>query len=316
MRKTLLLVAGIALFCFTNKAQAQMTFSTDDMEQVKKRKLIVITETPSEDLMKKLTKKKKIEEITNYQSALDLYNREMKEVVEKFWTFSATDIQYKSLKEVDELKDKTQYAIIYCTSGVNSVQSKHQDLEWAPKGDKIEGDGITLMAVGLAEGKKPICYVTMPDAFPTKADMVYGISSTNFMFNYKLLHVKARDVSGDKEPMVQNQLRLKNRTLLIRQDQIDSKLKPEDIKAAYPYSYRIVTADEMDQYVINADSNYAYTIIATIIGGRAAMYFPEVMDCKDGAGLAVSLSGMMAGHGVVTKNTLADFCQYISGKKK
>jgi hypothetical protein len=325
MKKSLLLLAGLALFGFTHNAKAQFGYGKlEDIEKLKKRKLIVIVESPDEDLMKKLTKKKKTDDIKAYQTALDLYNSQMKEVVEKFWTFSATDIEYKTQKEVDKLP-KGQYALIYCSSGSKGPGTKHEGLAWTPKGDKVEGDAITVMAVALQENNKPIFFLGMPDAFPSKADLVYGITQLEWYFNYRLSHQKTTMKEG-KELVAENQPRLKRRTLLLRQDQLDTKLKPEEIKTAYPFNYRTVTEDEMDQYVINADSSYAYAIIAPSYGGNSVIYVQYVMDCKDGAQLGMSMpsmGGMMlsgytggAGHSVITKKTLADYCEYISGKKK
>jgi len=325
MRKSLLL-AGIVLLGFTPTTKAQFGMGKPaDIEEVKKRKLIVIVETPNEDLMKKLTKKKKTDDIKAYQTALDLYNSEMKEVVEKFWSFSTNEIVYKNQKEVEKLTNKSQFALIYCSSGSKGVGSKHEGLEWTPKGDKIEADAITIMAVALAENNKPIYYVGMPDAFPSKADLVFGITSTEYYFNYRASHQKA-SLGDTKEMIAGNEPRLKKRTLLLRQDQLDSKMKPEEMKAAYPFSYRTVTEDEMDQYVVNADSNYAYAVIAPSYSGDKVIYVQQVMDCKDGAILGMSMPSMGAmmlsgytggaGHSVITKKTLADYCQDISGKKK
>jgi hypothetical protein len=325
MKKVSLLIAGIALFACATKTSAQFGMGkVKDIDEVKKRKLIVIVESPDEDLMKKLTKKKKTDDIKTYQTSLDLYNSEMKEVVEKFWNFSANEIVYKTQKEVEKLPNKNQYALIFCTSGSKGFSPKHEGLNWVPKGDKIEGDVITTMVVSLADENKAIYYICMPDPFPTKADLVFGILGTTYYFNYRESHQKA-SMSDTKAMIAENEPRLKMRTLLLRQDQINSKLKPEEIKEAYPFNYRIVSADEMDQYVVNADSNFAYAIVQPNYGSHEVIYIQEVIDCKDGATIGASIPSMGAmmlsgytggaGHSAITKKTLGDFCKDITGKK-
>jgi hypothetical protein len=326
MKKSIIFLACFAVLGFTKNVKAQMGYGKpEDIEQVKKRKLIVVLEEPNEDVMKKLTKKHKTDQIKEYQTALDAYNTEMKEVIEKFWNFSANAIEYKSAKDVEKIKKSNEYAIIYCSSGSNGVGSKHEALEWWPKGDKVEGDAVTLMAVCLPEKNKPIYYIGMPDAFPTKADLVYGITAIEFYFNYRESHQKIS--KNEYEEMVeQYQPRLKNRTLLLRQDELDEKLTPEEIKTAYPFAYKTVTTDEMDQYVVNADSNYAYAVIAPSFAGSRVIYIQYVYDCKDGTMLGMSMPSMGAmmfsgytggaGHSVFTKKTLPDFCKYITDDKK
>lgn len=323
MKKILFFSICFLSLGITKTVKAQFGFGKpEDIQQVKQRKLIVIIEQPNKDLMQKLRRKGKTDEIKEYQDALDQYNAEMKEVVSKFWSFSANDIVYMTPDAVDKLHHSHDYAVLYCATN-DGYGSEH--LDWSPGGkDKIKTDGYTQMCVELLEKSKPIYVLGIPDIFPSKADLVYGVTAIEYYFNYRLSHVKASRKEVN-EMLQQNQSILAHRTLLLRQDEISKKLKPEDIKKAYPYPYRVVSEDDMDQYVINADSNYAYTIIAPYVGDREVIYVQYVYDCKDGTVLGMSMpsyGAMMlggytggAGHTEITKKTLADFCKYISGKK-
>ncbi len=334
MKKINLMLLFIFIAGFATHTMAQFGFGkVADLEEVKKRKLIVIVETPDQDLVKKLTKKGKTDAISQYQEALDLYNKEMKEVVEKFWTFSSNEIVYKTWQEVDKMKPSwMKYAVIYCTTAstlyeISDGFKNAKGLTWTPSGDKMTSNGITVFAVSLPEKNRCIWFQDMPDIFPTKSDLVYGITSTNYYFNYRMMPSHQKGGLSEMEDMIaENQPILKNRTLLLRQDNLDSKLTPDKIANAYPFKYRTVTSDEMDQYVVNADSNYAYAIIIPTFSSHQVIYIQYVYDCKDGSTLGLarpSIGGMMlggyigqSGHSVITEKTLKDFCKYITDKKK
>jgi hypothetical protein len=182
--------------------------------------------------------------------------------------------------------------------------------------------------------KLPIFEATFPDIVPTKADLMYGVLITEWHCNYNLTHKKTNYKEGKKESddyMLQNQPILKTKTLLLRRDWVDPKLTDATIKASYPYPYTLVDKSKMDEYIINADTNYVYGMISlnAFSGAHVSSvgYFQEIFSCKDGALLGFSMlnMGMLVPPGMpapramgdkqFTKYSLKELCKYINGKE-
>ena len=90
-----------------NQIRAQFGMGKpEDIEQVKKRGIIVIVEKPSERIIKKLTKKGKTTEMDAYKAAIAEYNSNMQAVAEKFWNFSSGKIEYKTIDEVKKTANR------------------------------------------------------------------------------------------------------------------------------------------------------------------------------------------------------------------
>ena len=337
MKKTTFIALSLFLLALTNTLSAQFGMGKpDDIEQLKKRTLIVIVEKPSEKLIKKLTKKGKTADIDAYKAAVDEYNTNMQQVIEKFWKFSTGKIEYKSADELKKINNKKNYALIYCNSGGASNFSSGYDesdgLTWDVdiKDETPSVDKFTLFSVALLEKNSPIYHTTLPDIFPTKADLTYGLLTTTNYFNYRLSHKKVSR-SDIEDQIKENQPLLKTKTLLLQKDLMDKKLTPSEIKAAYPYKYELADDNEIDEHVVNADPNYAYALIVPAVNSglhsNSIIFYQVVINCEDGSTLAMSMPSMgsmmlaskfgsKSGHSVFTKNTLMDFCKYINDKKK
>src|SRR5687768_4965099 len=109
---TLLLMSSFGLY-------AQMGMGkVEEIEEVQKRKLIVMIEEPREKMLKKIAKKSKRGSVEDYKADLKTYNENVKAVVEKFWPYNKTGIQYKTFDEIKALaKSKNRdYAVLICVS--------------------------------------------------------------------------------------------------------------------------------------------------------------------------------------------------------
>src|SRR5574337_186902 len=99
------LLSYLLLLLFPFSVSAQFGYGKiSDIEGVQNRKLIVITESPNEKVIKKLNKKNHADKIPVYQHAIEEYNNNMKMIAEKFWWYSKNGIEYKTFKEADELR--------------------------------------------------------------------------------------------------------------------------------------------------------------------------------------------------------------------
>lgn len=92
--KSLLVNAFFLLYSLSSFAQDMK----ESIQKIQDRTLLVILESPLESVIKKL----KPEEVTNYEKAIENYNRKLKEVTDKFWTFTDKK-EFKTWNEVAQL---------------------------------------------------------------------------------------------------------------------------------------------------------------------------------------------------------------------
>jgi hypothetical protein len=297
----------------------------EEIEEVKKRKLIVMIEEPREKMLKRIEKKAKRGSVEDYKADLKTYNENVKAVVEKFWPFNKTGIQYKTYDEIKVLsKSKNKdYAVLICVSAQPSRMSAgfiySEGLYWVKdvKEDFEDRDDamFSVMAVNTIEdfGSKPVYYLPLFDVFPTKASLVYGLKGIEAYFDMRIQTkkngAKQRDeVERLEEEMAKRAPQLKNKTLIIREEWLDEELTKENLKNYYPYPYQICTREFMDDVVMNQDGKYAYGVVLPyVISGsnrNSILYFQYVLDGADSQTMCAvrpSSGGMMLAGGITGK---------------
>jgi len=319
----------------------------DEIESVQKRKLIVVLEEPRERILKRLTKKKKEDQVESYKTALNEYNAIMKEVIEKYWPYKANGIEYKSYKEVLALKkaDNKDYAVVYCISqhpssfNAGFVNSDGLNWSWDMKDDSEDRDYLdyfTTMVVNVIEDfeRKPVYSTPLPDVFPSKASIVFGVSTCQYYFDYRI-RTKKNGEKVDAQKMQEEQIKenapkLKDMTLLIRQDWLNKDLPEASIKTHYPYKYKVVSSEEMDKAVVGQQEKTAYILILPYVIStsktNSIMFFHYIYDAKScalmafvqpkmGAMMAAGNFGGKAGKRTIEKTNLEKFTEQVNGKK-
>lgn len=304
---------------------AMMTLSTiaygqmgkgkvNEIEDIQRRKLIVIVEEPRERVIKKLTKKKKEAELENYKAALNEYNTMMKEVVEKHWPYKEKGIEYKTLSEVKALNKakNTKYAVLFCQSKIpSSISSAQHEVglnwTWSLKDDSDDRDYrdyFTSMEINRIEDfeKVPVYETPLPDIFPTKASLVFGINAINIYFEYRIRKKKQGEKINQKEmmeeKMKENAGKLKDMTLLLREDWLHKDLTASSVKNCYKYNYKVCTKEEMDNAIMNQQEQTAYVIIlpyVTTSGNSSSsnmiVYIHYIYDAKTSDLMAYIMPG-------------------------
>lgn len=297
----------------------------EEIEAVQARKLIVMIEEPREKMIKKIAKKPKRGSVEDYKADLVTYNENVKAVVEKFWPYNKSDIQYKTFDEIEALrKTKTEeYAVLAClsteASSFSAGYNYSEGLHWVKdiKDDfEDRSDGMfSVMLVNTIEdfGKKPVYFTPLFDVFPTKASLVYGIKTAENYFNVRIQTrkngVKMRDEQErQEEEMSKRAPMLAEKTLLIRVEWLDKELNEAMIEKIYPFKYKICDRELMDEVAMNLDGNYAYGVVLpyVISGSRSnsVMYFQFVMDGADSQAMCVvrpSTGSMMLAGGLTGK---------------
>lgn len=305
-----------------------------EIEEVQNRPLIVLLETPSDKVIKKLTKKHKEEWIEEYKSAIEEHNADMKEMVEKFWTFSKGDIVYKTWDEIKEIKKqkKKDYALLMCANVVpnkfSAGEASEPGLDWRHEVNGKDDDDrdflnqYTVIRIGLIEKLGAVALQPLPDIFPTKSDLAFGLQGAQTYMTRRLS--KTYNMHDIKDDIKESAPKLANKTLLLRKDWV--KMNKAEVKAVYPYDFKLVDKDEFDEAIINADAKYAYAMIVPYVESSSSatrVFFIQVaVDAEDGNYLGMSLpnaglimvTGGLAGKGnrYIKDADLKAFAKYVN----
>ncbi len=318
----------------------------EEIEAVQKRKLIVILEEPRESVIKKLTKKKKDSELDNYKAAVDEYNAEMKEVVEKYWPYKENGFEYKTYKQVQALKKakNTKFAVLYCISQrpstFSSGYASAEGLSWTwnikeDSEDRDYFDYFTTMVVNQIEDfeSTPIYSTPLPDIFPTKASLVFGINNTKSYFDYRIRKKKNGEKINQQEvadnQVKENAPKLKDMTLLIRKDLLNKELPEASIGTYYGYKFKVATKEEVDNAIMSQQEQTGYIVILPTVVSNSntnyIIYMQFIYDAKTNELMAyirpstLSMMGAAqiggkAGKKTIEKNNLEKFTKIINGK--
>ncbi|AYB34197.1 hypothetical protein [Chryseolinea soli] len=329
----------------TLKAQMGMG-KIEEIEAVKGRKLIVMIEEPRERILKRIEKKPKLGSVEDYKADLAKYNANIKEVVEKFWPYDKTGIQYKTFDEIRALaKTKTtEYAVLACISmkasnyhsgyvlnnGLHWVKDIKEDFE--DRNDKM----FTSILVNTIEdfGGAPVYHTPLFDVFPSKAGLVYGVRAIEGYFTMRIKNKKDGEKRRDLNEqamaaMAARAPQIANKTLIVRSEWLDEDLTESNIKNVYPYPYKVVDREEMDRIVMKQDAKYAYAVVLPYVVSSShtnfVLYFHYIMDAADsqssafvkpsqGAAMGAAYSGK-AGHTNFTEKIFTKMTEQIQGKK-
>lgn len=285
--KTKFLLLSIA-FSASTFLHAQIGNSKpEDIQEIKKRTLVIVTEEANEKLLSKLEG----DQLAQYKKDIEDYNRDIKDAATAFWKFNAK-IEYKTRAEADKLtkaKSKEYAYIEYNKFTVNcanaaAYKSTYQFREGAKEVTMAGGDYIcTQLNIRLCDNNPlgpPVFGVHLANPFPNKADLVYALKAMQIHFGYKL--------DGKKDNQIfnlfkENAKALENMTLLVNES--NTELKIEDIKKAYPYPVELVKKSRIDEAILNSEEKSAYVIVIPYEGNNFSFL---ILSAKDGTQLGYS----------------------------
>jgi hypothetical protein len=323
-------------------ASAQFGFGKiEEIEAVQKRKLIVMIEEPRDKMLKRIAKKPKRGSIEDYKADLETYNENIKNVVEKFWPYNKTGIQYKTFEEIKALskKNSKEYAVLICVSAepksTTSGYNYAEGLYWVKniKEDFEDRNDLmfSAMAINTIEDfmSKPVFAINLFDVFPTQASLVYGVKGIEDYFKFRIETKKNGAKRRDEADRAEAEMKkraplLAGKTLLIREEWLDEDLTEENFKTFYPYPYEICDRDEMDEIVMSQNGKYAYGVILPQVistsQANTVVYHQFVMDGADSRPMCAVISqGIQIGGGKkrnFTPKTIAKIVEQIKGSKK
>lgn len=297
MKKFFLLLA-VLVHGSSMVARAQ---SDKDLAILRNQSLIVVLKDEEPDKLKKLAKKPA--GLTAYKSFITRYNALIQELAPLIWRFSPS-VEFKHESEITALaKDKNyQHGVL-----------KHDDFTvmehlggGAARGGAIySAEARTAFLLSITSNGKQRMIAPVPIA----PGIVY---TSDIIFCLKTLQYQLQERASGKSQMAENGKRLRSKTLLFDEAEINGKLSAADIKQVYPFPFQIVPREAIETAVQGADVRYVCVRIFPVSDGMTAQV---IMDPTDGAMLAMSMGGMGLKSGnVVNKGNLKDFAQAGGGK--
>jgi hypothetical protein len=297
----------------------------EDFNEIKSRKLIVITEVEDPQVLKDIENGKHIANPTaalvDYKKYIAEYNQNMKTVIETCWKFSKNGIEYKTYEEVMSLsKEKNrEYAFLYCGSSTLSSDRVHYmllhnlyyDLFSDSKQDVNRGrassGGCTFFKITLIERPRTTVYsCALTNILPSKADIEFGIMSMESAAAAKTRKEEGAKVSRNDQWYEEFDL-LAKKILLIREDWIDTKLGKDKIATVYPYKYEVVSKEKFDQIVLARKPGYAMVILQPI---QNSGIMQLVVDLENGKRITCCTPRQNGYEELVTKKS---FEAFVSG---
>lgn len=297
-------------------------------EKIKKlegRTLIVIEEEVSSKIIKILKTKRRPDQLEQYQQKVASYNAALREAVEKFWKFG-TPVVYKTFSQAEKLFKSKEYAVLFCATIENNKRvgekggKMRQGLAWSYQDvnqKRDYWDKYTLMQIRLIEElqqPEPAFSQNLANIFPEKADLVFGLQALQ---HYIDTDKSGKDVNFKKAMQVSSE-DLSVKTLLLKQEWINTSLSEREVKSLYPYPVQISDAATFNNLVMEADSSYAYLQIIPQIASTKnrikIQYLHVIMDSMDGKVLGVSSSGSTEEGKIITRGSLKDYSQSARSK--
>jgi hypothetical protein len=298
------------------------TGNPEKMKQLQNRKLIVVLEEESAQIIKILQTKRRPDQIEKYRKSVADYNAAMKEVVEKLWQFD-TKILYMKFTDAKRLYKTDQYAVLYCATVENFKHvgqtggKMHEGLVWSYQNlnaGRDYWDKYTVMQIKLVEElskSTPVFSQNLANIFPEKSDMVFGLQTLNLYIREAGKRSKSCDL---KQVMQVNGQVLSSKTLLLRKDWAYHSLTDKAIKEVYPHPFLLTDAGTFNNLVMQGDSSYAYLQIVpeiTSLKNKIKInYLHLIIDAAEGKVLGVSSPGLSEGSKIITKANLKDYSDY------
>ncbi|MDO7851952.1 hypothetical protein [Hymenobacter convexus] len=295
MRKLFLLFTAV-LSASGLVARAQ---SDESLAILKNQSLIVVLKDEEPDKLKKLAKKPG--ELEAYKSFVKNYNVLIEELAPKIWHFSPSV----------EFRHEAELAVLVKDKAYRHGVFKHDNFTVL---EHLSGGAARGGAIYTSESKTAFLLNIISNGSERTIAPVYlapgVVRTSDVVFSLKILQSQLEERAAgksNKDLMAEHGKRLRSKTLLLDEAEMNGKLSAADIKQAYPFAFQLVPRETIESAVNDADARYACVRILPVTGNMTALV---IMDPVDGAMLAMSVGGMGLKSGnVVTKGNLKDFAQ-------
>jgi hypothetical protein len=230
--------------------------------------LYVLIEEPNKKIEEKLSP----DELKNYHAEIEIYNSNLKKVVEKYWQIGAKPLFVDKANFDKILGEKasntlvlinSKYSLNYADYSSYKLSNKlyiNRDVVVENFNKKQLPYRSTILEIKRAD--KPIesssvANALMPSLKQDEAELTYAIKSLALQIDYR---IKGTTEVQLMKLYIKNAPHLKELTLLINQSDLDEVAKSE-LKSHYKFQCAIVSKAEIDQAIITADKTKAITLV-------------------------------------------------------
>lgn len=301
----------------------------EDIKLVRSLPLVVVMEKENPRKVKKLTKRSP-EELASYRKAVATRNESLKTQVQKYWKLSP-DLQFKTSGEIDSLVKNTpqiystlrlfDYLDVKQHRGIGAdglVSNESQDITMSANTRCTLR--LQLRGKGRSENQS-VGWANIDHTRIHESDISFSVREIQDYLDNCSKGQKTPDMTAESKA---NASRLKEKTLLLDEEDARENLSLADISACYPYPVKLVERSVIEEAVQSADARYACVrLVPTSSSGAVYMVAHLVMSTDTGDILAYStpflkpilLIGKNANSGFeVGKATLSDFARCAAGK--
>jgi len=277
------------------------------MSILKNQSLVVVLKDEEPGKLKKLAKKPS--ELADYKAFILDYNTQIQELAQQLWHFSPA-VEFKYESEMPALlKDKSfEHGVLQHDNFVAVERTGG-----AARGGVIYSSSMqTAFSLGVISNgnRSSLAQVPIAPGVVHTSDIIFCLKGLQYQLQLLASGKTGKEVMAD---MAQNAKRLRIKTLLLDDAEINSKLTAADIKQVYPFPYQIVPRSTIEAAVKEGDARYACVRMLPIASSSIEQV---IMDTSDGAILVMTSGGgwTLKGGSVVDKSNLKAFAQAASGK--
>ena len=241
------------------------------------------------------------DKLAEYRNSIGYLDTLIKRSVQKVWKFSK-GVEFASFEEATKIMNDGNSKYAFVNFGIAERKSH----EWFYTQAYDSGiyhpslrslgkeNGYAMVSISLpGKDKKPelVYNCAMPAAYPSQGDITAALElmQNEFMVIMKKPEFKFDDFEAEVK---ENKKLLKDKTLLIDQDQLEKGVTEAEISKFYPYTVQIAGFDTIEVVKSNCAAGYAYILtipykISTVNMSSGsttpiASYFQIIVNASDG----------------------------------
>jgi hypothetical protein len=231
-------------------------------------KLVVIIEEPNKKIEEKLAP----DELKIYQQEIEHYNANLKKVIEQYWKIGSKPSFVNKVQFNKIVSDKTVNTLVLTNSKYNFnyvdysaykmsnklYNSKDEIVEnYNKKQLPYRATILELKKADMPIESTSVANAAMPSLKQEEAELIYAIKSLALQIDYR---IKGTTEVQLMKMYIKNAPHLKELTLLLNQNDLEETAKA-DLKNHYKFSYQVVSKDEIEKAILNADKTKAICLV-------------------------------------------------------
>jgi len=314
----------LSVLLFSSNINAQFKYPTKSQVSAVKGKILLVSYILEDrNTVDKL--RETPEKLAQYRNSINYLDTLLRRSVGKVWKFGK-GVEFMAALDAAKLMAEGNSKYAYMGLGITErkthewyyIQGYDSNMYHKSIRDIGKDNGYAVLSVSLPGSNKkpePVYSIDMDVTYPAQGDIT---SALQLMENEFLLVMKKPETKFDdfESEVKDNRKLLKDKTLLIDQNQLERGVTEAEISKYYPYTFKITDFDTINDIETNCTAGYAYILtmpykISTMNMGSGstapiATYFQIIVSAND---------GKVLGRAVPPKTETPDKAEHI-GKKQ